>query len=114
MLNAIKYQELMPDPFYSWASATLCDDSTATPPNPVRQNAGPILAFDGFKRVISVIKYQEFMLPPLTIRIFSPWCLYEEPPTSTLHLLHIPVAFGGRGENAVGSVQLHILASQDI
>jgi hypothetical protein len=30
----------------------------------VRQNAGPILAFDGFKRVISVIKYQEFMPDP--------------------------------------------------
>jgi hypothetical protein len=35
-----------------------------TSPSPVRQNARPILAFDGFKRVISVIKYQEFMPAP--------------------------------------------------
>ena len=26
------------------STATFCDDSTATPPNPVRQNAGPIRA----------------------------------------------------------------------
>jgi hypothetical protein len=50
----IKYQELMPDPFDS-------DDTAETPRNPVRQNARPILALAGFKRVISVIKYQEFI-----------------------------------------------------
>ena len=30
----------------------------------MRQNAGYILALAGFKGVISVIKYQEFMLGP--------------------------------------------------
>jgi hypothetical protein len=30
----------------------------------VRQNAGPIRAFAGFKRLISVIKYQELMPNP--------------------------------------------------
>jgi hypothetical protein len=30
----------------------------------MRQNAGPILALAGFKRVISVFKYQEFMPDP--------------------------------------------------
>ena len=30
----------------------------------MRQNARPILVFDGFKSVISVIKYQEFMPDP--------------------------------------------------
>ena len=34
------------------------------PPNRVRQNARPILALAGFKRVISVIKHQEFMPDP--------------------------------------------------
>jgi hypothetical protein len=29
----------------------------------MRQNAGRILALAGFKRVISVIKYQEFITP---------------------------------------------------
>ena len=35
-----------------------------TPPNPVCQNAVPILALDGFKRVIIFFKYQEFMPGP--------------------------------------------------
>ena len=30
----------------------------------MRQNARPILVFDGFKSVISVIKYQQFMPDP--------------------------------------------------
>jgi len=51
-------------PTSSSASATFCDDSTATPRNPVRQNAGQILALAGFKRLISVIKYQELMPDP--------------------------------------------------
>jgi hypothetical protein len=34
----------------------------------VRQNARSILAFDGFKRVISGIKYQEFMPDPSDLR----------------------------------------------
>ena len=45
-------------PTPSSASATHSDDSTATPPNPVRQNAGQILALAGFKRVLYTIKYQ--------------------------------------------------------
>ena len=48
----------------SSASATLCDDTAATLRNPMRQNARPVLALAGFKRVISVIKYQEFMPDP--------------------------------------------------
>jgi hypothetical protein len=48
-------------PTSSSASAPRSDDSVATPPNPVRQNARPILALAGFKRVI---KYQEFMPDP--------------------------------------------------
>ena len=51
-------------PTSSSASAILSDDSTATPPNPVRQNAEQILALAGFKRLISVIKYQELMPDP--------------------------------------------------
>jgi hypothetical protein len=51
-------------PTSSSASATLSDDSTATPPNPMRQNAGPIRALAGFKRLIGVIKYQELMPDP--------------------------------------------------
>jgi hypothetical protein len=54
-------------PTSSSASATFCDDSTATPPNPMRQNAGPIHAFAGFKRLISVIKYQELMPDPFDL-----------------------------------------------
>jgi hypothetical protein len=42
----------------SSASAPHSDDTAATLPNLVRQNARPILALAGFKRVISVIKYQ--------------------------------------------------------
>jgi hypothetical protein len=38
-------------PTPSSASATLSNDSTATPRNPVRQNAGPIRALAGFKRI---------------------------------------------------------------
>jgi hypothetical protein len=48
-------------PTSSAASAPRSDDSVTTPPNPVRQNARPILALAGFKRVLSVIKYQEFI-----------------------------------------------------
>ena len=48
----------------SSASATLSDDSTANPPKPMRQNAWPIRALAGFKRLISVIKYQELMPDP--------------------------------------------------
>ena len=51
-------------PTSSSASAPHSDDTAATPPNPMRQNAGPILALAGFKRVISVFKYQEFMPDP--------------------------------------------------
>jgi hypothetical protein len=51
-------------PTPSSASAPHSDDTAATPPNPMRQNAGPILALAGFKRVISVFKYQEFMPDP--------------------------------------------------
>jgi hypothetical protein len=35
----------------SSASATLCDDSTETPQNPIPQNTVPILALAGFKRI---------------------------------------------------------------
>jgi hypothetical protein len=45
-------------PTPSSASATFCDDSAATRPSPVRQNARPILAFDVFKGEESAIKYQ--------------------------------------------------------
>ena len=48
-------------PTSSSASAPHSDDTVATLPNPMRQNARPILGFDGFK---SVIKYQEFMPDP--------------------------------------------------
>ena len=48
-------------PTSSSASVTLSDDTAARPRNPVRQNAGQILAFAGFKHLISVIKYQEFI-----------------------------------------------------
>ena len=51
-------------PTSSSASATLSDDSTATPPKPMRQNAGPIRALAGFKRLIRVIKYQQLMPDP--------------------------------------------------
>jgi hypothetical protein len=53
-------------PTSSSALAPHSDDTEETPRNPVRQNARPILALAGFKRVISMIKYQEFMLTPLT------------------------------------------------
>jgi len=45
-------------PTSSSASAPHSYDTAAIPPNPMRQNARPILEFDGFKSVISVIKYQ--------------------------------------------------------
>jgi hypothetical protein len=51
-------------PTSSSASATLRDDTAATPRNPMRQNAGPIRALAGFERLISVIKYQELMPDP--------------------------------------------------
>ena len=51
-------------PTSSSASATHSNDTVATLPNPMRQNARPILGFDGFK---SVIKYQEFMPDPSDI-----------------------------------------------
>ena len=54
-------------PKSSSASAPQSDDTAATLPNPMRQNAGPILALAGFKRVISVFKYQEFMPDPSDI-----------------------------------------------
>jgi hypothetical protein len=47
-------------PASSPATAPHGDETLATPSNPVVQNAGPILALTGFKRVISVIGYQEF------------------------------------------------------
>ena len=48
----------------SSASATHSDETSATPANPMRQNAGRILAIVGFKRLISVIKYQELTPDP--------------------------------------------------
>jgi hypothetical protein len=48
-------------PTPSSASAPHSNDTATKPPNPTRQNAGPMLALAGFKRVISVIKNQEFM-----------------------------------------------------
>ena len=51
-------------PTSSSASVTLSDETAARPRNPVRQNAGRILALAGFKRLISAIKYQEFMPDP--------------------------------------------------
>jgi hypothetical protein len=48
-------------PTSSSASAPQSYDAAATPPNPVRQNARPILALAGFKCVLSVINFQEFM-----------------------------------------------------
>ena len=46
----------------SSASAILSDDTAPTPSNPARQNAGPILALTGFKRLLDAIKNQYFML----------------------------------------------------
>jgi hypothetical protein len=51
-------------PKSSSASAPQSDDTAATLPNPARQNAMQIFVFDGFKRVLSVIKCQEFMPDP--------------------------------------------------
>jgi hypothetical protein len=51
-------------PTSSSASATHSDDTAATLRNPARQNARPILALAGFKCVLSVINYQEFMPDP--------------------------------------------------
>jgi len=51
-------------PTSSSASAPHSDDTAETPRKPVRQNAGPILALAEFKRLISVIKYQELMPDP--------------------------------------------------
>ena len=48
----------------SSASAIHSDDTAAIPPNPMRQNAEAILARAGFKRVINMIKYQQFMPDP--------------------------------------------------
>jgi hypothetical protein len=42
------------------------NDAAATPPNPVRQNARPMLALAGFKSVLKAIKYQK-MLAFLTL-----------------------------------------------
>ena len=55
----------------SSASATLSDDSTANPPKPMRQNAWPIRALAGFKRLISVIKYQELMPDPFDAAVIE-------------------------------------------
>jgi hypothetical protein len=41
----------------------------ATPPNPARQNAMQFFVFDGFKRVLSVIKCQEIMPDPSDAKI---------------------------------------------
>ena len=49
------------------ASAPLCDNFTETSPNPVRQNAGPILALAVFKCVLKAIKYQELMPDPFDL-----------------------------------------------
>jgi hypothetical protein len=51
-------------PTSSSASATHSDDTAESPPKQVRQNAMQIFVFDGFKRVLSVIKCQEFMPDP--------------------------------------------------
>ncbi len=59
----------------SSAQALHSDDTASTPPNPVRQNAGPILARAGFKRVINMIKYQQFMPDPSDTT--SPAARYE-------------------------------------
>ena len=79
VINMIKYQDFMPDPSDdpsdgenftagtptpSSASAPKSDDTAATLPNPAHQNAMQIFVFDGFKRVLSVIKCQEFMPDP--------------------------------------------------
>ena len=54
-------------PTSSSASAPHSADSTARPPNPVRQNAVPTLALVGFKGVLNAMKYQKFMPAPLTV-----------------------------------------------
>ena len=59
-------------PTSSSAPAILSDDSTATQRNPVCQNARPILALAGFKRVIRVINYQKFMPDPFDFEQFMP------------------------------------------
>jgi hypothetical protein len=51
-------------PTSSSASTPHSYDTEATPPSPVRQNAEPIPALDGFKRVLKEIKYQLFMPDP--------------------------------------------------
>jgi hypothetical protein len=50
------------------------NDTATIPPNSMLQNGVRILAFDGFKRMSSVIKYQDFMpdpsdLAPLNFRL---------------------------------------------
>ena len=52
-------------PTSSSASALHSDETTATPPNPIRQNTVPILALAEFKRLLNAIKYQEFV--PLSL-----------------------------------------------
>ena len=49
-----KFSTETPTP--SSASAPHRDETSATPPNPVRQNAGPILTLAGFKCLLKTIK----------------------------------------------------------
>jgi len=58
-------------PTSSSASATHSDDTAESPPKQVRQNAMQIFVFDGFKRVLSVIKCQEFMPDPSDVWHFK-------------------------------------------
>ena len=55
---------LLGTPTSSSASSPLRDDYTETPHYPIPQTTVPFLPLDGFKRLISVIKYQEFMPDP--------------------------------------------------
>jgi len=56
----------------SSASATFCDESTATPRNPARQNAGPFLGLPEFKCVLEAISYQELMPDPFDFDSHNP------------------------------------------
>jgi hypothetical protein len=53
-------------PTSSSASSPHSNDTATKPPNPVRQNARPMLALAGFKSVLKAIKYQK-MLAFLTL-----------------------------------------------
>jgi hypothetical protein len=54
-------------PTSSSASAPHSDETAATLPNPVRQNAEPNLAFDALKRLLNTIKYHQFIIKKLNI-----------------------------------------------